>query len=261
MLRRCLLAVLAGLALLVVAAVEVSFLVPLQTQVCSQNEQTHQEHCTVQNITFVWLREFGEALNYYSPSISAIATIAIAAFTLTLWRATTKQAELTREAVALGNKEFIATHRPKLILRDAFSLISDPLESRIAVFYTIANIGASVCWITECHLGLDFRQTAGYPVFTMTPDMCFPSSAPYIGRIEAGEHKRLTFIDPVQVWDHERRRIYGGTLGLHFAGRITYIDSPGSNVRRQIAFRRKYNPLDQRFHRIWEDDSEHEYAD
>jgi hypothetical protein len=54
-----------------------------------------------------WLREFGELINYYSPSLTAIATIAIAAFTLTLWRATTKQAELTREAVALGRTRFV----------------------------------------------------------------------------------------------------------------------------------------------------------
>jgi hypothetical protein len=261
MLRRCFLAVLAGLALLAVAAVEVSILVPLQTQVCSQNEQTHQVRCTVQNIMIAWLREFGELINYYSPSLTAIATIAIAAFTLTLWRATTKQAELTREAVALGNREFIATHRPRLVLRDAFSLISDPQESRITVFYTIANIGASVCWMTECHLGLDFHQTVGYPVFTMTPELCFPSHVPYIGRIEAGEQKQFTFTDPLQVWDQEHRQNYADTLGLHFVGRITYIDSPGSNVRRHVAFRRKYNSLDQRFHRIWEGDNEHEYAD
>jgi hypothetical protein len=261
MLRRCFLAVLAGLALLAVAAVEVALLVPLQTEVCNQNDQTYQEQCTVQNITITWLREFTELINYYSPSLTAMATIAIAAFTLTLWRATTKQAELTREAVALGNKEFIATHRPRLILRDAFSLISDPQESRITVFYTIANIGASVCWMTKCHLGLDFNQAVGYPVFTMTPEMCFPSHVPYIGRIEAGEQKQFTFIDPVQVWDHERRGNYTGILGLHFVGCITYIDSPGSNVTRQMAFRRKYNPQDQRFHRIWESDNEHEYAD
>jgi len=49
--------------------------------------------------------------------ITAIASLLIAGFTWTLWRTTTTQAKLTREAIELGNREFIASHRPKLRIR------------------------------------------------------------------------------------------------------------------------------------------------
>jgi hypothetical protein len=90
--------------------------------------------------------------------VTAVSTLAIAWFTSTLWQATTQQAKLPREAIELGNKEFIATHRPRLILRDAFSLISDPLDSKIMVIYTITNVGASDCWVTEAHIGIEFYE-------------------------------------------------------------------------------------------------------
>jgi hypothetical protein len=262
MLRRFFLAALAGLALLAIAALEISLLVPLEAQVCSQNEQTHQEDCSVHNAAFVVLRQTVEILNYSSPALTALATIAIAAFTLILWLATSRQAKLTREAIELGNREFIATHRPKLILREAVSLITDPLEAKIMVTYTLANVGASDCWITEAHIGIDFMSGQGYPVFMMTPDQAYPNNVPYIGRFGAGERRQLRFVDPHQVWDYQRRHDWDDTeLGLHFVGHVAYIDAPGSNVARHIAFRWKYNPNDQRFHRIWPTENEHEYAD
>src|SRR6185312_2043492 len=49
--------------------------------------------------------------------LTAIATIAVAAFTLVLWIATSRQARLTRESIALSNRTFIATHRPRLRVR------------------------------------------------------------------------------------------------------------------------------------------------
>jgi hypothetical protein len=157
---------------------------------------------------------------------------------------------------------FLATHRPKLILREAYSPISDPLESKIAVIYTITNIGSSECWITECHLGLEFVTGTKYPQFMFTPGELFPNHVPYIGRIAAGEPKKLTFVDPAQVWDQDHRRDWGGTeLGLHFVGQITYIDAPGSGIQRMMAFRRRYDTETQRFRRIWQDENEHEYAD
>jgi hypothetical protein len=101
----------------------------------------------------------------------------------------------------------------------------------------------------------------GYPIFMMTPENAFPSHVPYIGRIKPGQRKQLSFVDPTQVWDHDRRGKWEGEFGLHFVGHIAYIDTPGSNVIRHLAFRRKYNVETQRFHRMWETDNEHEYAD
>ncbi len=210
----------------------------------SQNEQSDLDK-TIASSLYVplFLVCEGAFVDENNGTLTALATIAIAGFTLTLWRATTKQAELTRDTIALGNREFVATHRPKLILREAFSPITDPLESRITITYTIANVGASDCWMTEAHIGLELIREIAYPMFVMPPDMSFPNNVPFIGRIVAGEHRRLTFVDPVQVWDQDHRHRWDAQqeAGLHFVGRITYIDTPGSNIRRQMAFRRKYD--------------------
>jgi hypothetical protein len=88
------------------------------------------------------------SLNKYNGTVSATATLAIAAFTLVMWRATRAQTDISAGLAKLADREFVATHRPKLILREAYSLISDPLESKIAVFYTITNVGGSECWMT-----------------------------------------------------------------------------------------------------------------
>jgi len=176
----------------------------------SQNEQPDLDK-TIASSAYVPLFFVceGAFVDENNGTLTALATIAIAGFTLTLWRATTKQAGLTRDAIELGNREFVATHRPKLILREAFSPITDSLDSRITLAYTIANVGASDCWMAEAQIGLELVREIGYPIFMMPADMSFPNNVPFIGRIVAGEHRRLTFVDPVQVWDN-----VGVTVGM-----------------------------------------------
>src|SRR6267154_4374112 len=50
-------------------------------------------------------------------AITAAATVAIAAFTLVLWLATSRQARLTAQTIALARDEFNATHRPRIRVR------------------------------------------------------------------------------------------------------------------------------------------------
>ena len=160
-------------------------------EICNSNPDTHQKYCATYNVVLVFLWHITEFLNYYAATIAAIATVFIAGFTATLWRATTRQAQLTRDSINLARREFVVTHRPKLILREAYSLISDPLESKIVVCYTIANIGGSGCWMTKCHLGIDLVKFVNYPGFLeLAPDLSFASDVPYIGEILPGENKR-----------------------------------------------------------------------
>jgi hypothetical protein len=56
----------------------------------------------------------GAFIDENNGTLTALATIAIAGFTLTLWRATTEQGRLTRDALKLARDEFIASHRPRL---------------------------------------------------------------------------------------------------------------------------------------------------
>jgi hypothetical protein len=169
-------------------------------------------------------------------------------------KALTKSVELTR-------KDFNATHRPKLVIRQAFSLITDPDEATILVRYVIANVGGTRCWMTECHLGIELVPEIKYPLFLMTPDMAFPSNVPHIGAIGPGERKTIDYVHPTRRWDIAHREGFDAPAGVHFVGHIAYIDEAGSNIRYHMAFRWRYDIETQRFHRIWEAENEHEYAD
>lgn len=50
-------------------------------------------------------------------SLALVSTFAIAAFTLTLWRATSYQARLTRESIDLAREEFNAAFRPEIAIQ------------------------------------------------------------------------------------------------------------------------------------------------
>jgi hypothetical protein len=201
------------------------------------------------------------AFSWSAEGWTAFATLLTALATMILALCTYVQARLTREMIKVARDEYVASHRPKLILRQAFSLITDPLEATIVVQYTITNIGETRCWMTSCHLGVELVSELKYPLFVMTPDMSYPNNVPFIGAIGPGESKALTFIDKTLRWDQQNRRSWTSPAGIHFVGHITYLDEPGSNVIRQMAFRRKYDIETQRFHRIWDTDNEHEYAD
>jgi hypothetical protein len=182
-------------------------------------------------------------------------------FTALLWRSTRSAVRDGSEALKLAEKEFVSAHRPRLILREAISLIGDPESGTIHVNYTIANVGGTRCWITDCRIGIELVPEIGYPHFLATPDMSFPNNVPYIGAIVPGQRKTLAFSDPLQRWDANHRKDYAAPAGVHLVGRIIYIDEAGSNIKRHTAFRWRYDRQTQRFHRIWDKENEHEYAD
>lgn len=190
-----------------------------------------------------------------------LATLGLWIFTALLWSATRRAVIDGVENIKLAKDEFVATHRPKLVVRNVFSLVTDPKEATIVVNYTVANIGGGPCWMTECRVKVELISDVGYPLFMMAPGMDSPSKVPFIGIINPGEYKELSFISPDQRWDNDHRRSWRGETGVHFCGLIKYIDAPGSNVTRQTVFRRKYLIDTQRFHKIWDHEDDHEYAD
>jgi hypothetical protein len=99
------------------ALLVVAFESDLTGQICEYNQATDHKDCTPYHIAFVALWHVAKILNDYGPAISAAAVVAIAAFTWTLWLATTAQGRLTQKSIDLARDEFISTHRPRLIVR------------------------------------------------------------------------------------------------------------------------------------------------
>jgi hypothetical protein len=85
-------------------------------------------------------------LEKYNGALTAVATAFIAAFTIVLARVTGRQARLTTDALNLARQEFVANHRPRVILR----YIQGPFENeegRQFIWVTFVNIGANTATI------------------------------------------------------------------------------------------------------------------
>jgi hypothetical protein len=139
-------------ALLIIAAIFLLFLISLFTpfyhEVCEKNQYTGHNDCATYHMAIAWLWYIGKYGNEYGVFASAIATMAIAIFTWTLWRATTEQGRLTRQSIEVANKsielgrqEFAATHRPKIFVQSiTMNFLNDNnWECRLGFF--IANGG------------------------------------------------------------------------------------------------------------------------
>lgn len=97
-------------------------------------------------------------------AITAIATVFVAIFTLTLWI-------VTGRSVQLARNEFIATHRPKIIVRHVLLADhGDELAQRDAqVDFVIANVGDTDATITRFYVQL-YIQGELNPFFPRSPE-------------------------------------------------------------------------------------------
>lgn len=91
--------------------------------------------------TAISVRCVGHVLYEYREFSTAVATVFIAIFTFTLWQSTKRMMRATQSAVDLARQEFIATHRPRVIVR----FIQGPFQEdgRRLIFITFANVGDS----------------------------------------------------------------------------------------------------------------------
>jgi hypothetical protein len=98
------------------------------------------------------LEYLGRWINENKEAITAIATLAIAIFTYTLWRSTEKLWKATNATIELTRQEFLSEHRPKLIVRGVSineTKAVGGIHDILAAQYTIANVGDTAATIIE----------------------------------------------------------------------------------------------------------------
>jgi hypothetical protein len=173
-------------------------------------------------------------LEKYNGAVTAIATVFIGVFTYVLARVTNRQAKLTREGIELTRKEFVATHRPRVIIRFIQGpFVSD--DNRQFIWVIVANIGDSATDIEE--FGGDLARRRG--THWLTPGA-------------AGDPKR---IEPITLMSGQRhvftvtaKRPYGdaeifsdatGASELCAFGAIRYRDD--NDVLRETGYFRVYD--------------------
>jgi hypothetical protein len=202
-----------------------------------------------------------------SPEIlTAFATCAFAAFTFTLWRATNRQAGLTRDAIELGNKDFIATHRPRLKVR-RIAVVGFRAHSRneplipgaeINATLEIVNVGGSEATIIWSR----YRVYFGKDDYSMVSHYVPPHAlalAPVT--LQAGQPLYFELVDRVSKDIAPSGTLINPVFGegpwnMYVIGEIRYQDRTG--VIRHIGFCREMHS-DIRFRAV--NDSEYEYED
>lgn len=92
-------------------------------------------------------------------NLTAISTLAIAAFTVVLAWVGYCQARLIRKSIDLARQEFIATHRPKIIVRFIQGPFNEPEDGRQFAWLTLVNVGETRGTIVG--LGRDLARRVG----------------------------------------------------------------------------------------------------
>ncbi len=111
------------------------------------------------------------------------------------------QREIMDRQVSIARQTYLADHRPKLILRAAFSLMSDDLQNSIVVHYRSMNIGGTRAWITRGALDLELVTRENGPNPLLTPDAFRRHTPMHIGAIEPGESRNANFVAIGHHWD------------------------------------------------------------
>lgn len=141
--------------------------------------------------------------------------------------------------------EFIASHRPKLILRDATT--EQDMEELIVVKYILSNIGGTPATIVAGALRVNVFKGWQFG----------PENLPEIGgeesdidsiTLKSGEQVSLSFTSPTLRWSDKNdtcHEFLEPEYGMFFSGQIVYEGRDG--VRRHTGFRRKYFSNQHRF--------------
>lgn len=157
------------------------------------------------------------------------------------------QGSKLKKTVGAMHDEFIASHRPKIILREAFCEDNET-DHPINVKYTLVNVGETRARIV--HSAVEVRFIPQQLTFG-------PEAAPSMrdGRndlgnlfLEAGEEIELSHISD-RHWrsnDNTRHAFAEPYYGVFFCGHLVYEDD--RKVRRHTAFWRKYDLQASRFY-------------
>lgn len=150
-----------------------------------------------------------------------------------------RQTVTTMEDTAdLARKEFISTHRPKIILRDATS--EQDMEELIVMKYILANIGETPAKIVACALNVNVFKGWGFA----------PDNLPAVDSVDSdidsiplkpGEQVHLSFTSPTLRWRGDNDTCHAfiePEYGMFFSGYIVYEDD--ARTRRHTGFRRKF---------------------
>lgn len=185
-------------------------------------------------------------------SLLVLFTAILAIFTGLLWCSTKKLWGTTKDSVDLAREEFIASHRPKIIVRN-FGIMDGeiPNGKPINIFFVAANIGESTGKIVEVR-----SATVVLGAKEELPlDFSFPFSEKFDFNLVSGTHEVFPANGCTPLENTESMKVYAGDYAFYCIGTLAYIDEIG--IRRETGFCRRYYSREGRWEVIG---SQYEYT-
>jgi hypothetical protein len=193
----------------------------VQGQICEYNQADEHEECTTYSLVPFLLIQVGKPLNDYGVAITALATVAIGFFTLTLklstdklWEAGEKQRQLYEETAERQLRAYVGAAWGDVFIQDA----THPFQIRPA----ITNYGLTPAYDVTFTGG---AEVLNYPLpndATLTygreskPWATLWPNAHNLGMIEMGRMLSVAEIDEIK--SPVRKRLYA-------FGRLEYLDA------------------------------------
>jgi hypothetical protein len=205
-----------------------------------------------------------ELISGYGEAITALATVVIAYFTRTLYRATRKQGVIAQRSIELARADFLANQRPKLHVRNIVvhryprrQIPPVPLfqgGSTVSGQLYVSNVGGTPATLREYLILVYWSQDE------------LPMERPYEGedgvksetRIEPGTSRTLLFESKewMEVGAGAAIRSGDGAWKLWVMGWVEYDDD--LKVTRRTAFCRRFDKRVQRINIVEDNDYDHE---
>jgi hypothetical protein len=187
----------------------------------------------VKRTTWQFLRCEAVSLNKNNGAVTAVATLIIGAFTLVLWLATSTQARLTgktarliEKQIKLAREEFIASHRPIMVVHAVRLLDLDSArahhEQPLCAEFRVINAGTSACRVTGSAVYLDILPELDRPYLPELP----PNGLVPARRYDVGTTDKVL----VGTTDIRGADLFFGTddRPAYLSGWIVYEDNAGS---------------------------------
>lgn len=174
----------------------------------------------------------------HNGAVTAVATVFIAVFTIVLAFVTARQARLTKEAVNLGRQEFIASHRPRLVIRRID--VGEIGDGKFNMQCTLANEGDSDGRVVDSRYGFEFSEGRKFGPFG---DGNFGTHD-----LPPGTEVRIMFnvgINDGAALHLAMAEDLNPPRQLYFRGFVLYADK--NEVMRRAYFSRRYDPSAARF--------------
>jgi len=201
----------------------------------------------------------------------AFFTAVLSVSTIFLWwetrsaaRAGAEQARLTRESIDLGNKEFVFSHRPRIVLRGISAFIQDHAKDLVLIRFKIHNTGSSKAIINDIKFFSSggIKDTFYFPnVVLSSPNLPHEIESGFDVEAVAGSGKDwadivrtgLSFVEA----GHSKSTFLSENNYLTLRITVFYQDILGG--RRQTSAHRAFDFFDRQFTRI--EGSEFDYQD